>query len=130
MLRVKEIKMSDCLLTHALVVDWCCGGTKSGHNTGFQTMFRALVATQKHIALACREHRQCSAAHLLSSIPPFCLHSPKENMVFPMISGSATPCFLTWCQVSLKNPPVYLDLKPMKKTSESTTPVITSTLTM
>ena len=48
LLRVKEIKKSDSLLTHDFFVYRCCVGTNSGHNTGFQTIFHSagLVATQ------------------------------------------------------------------------------------
>ena len=88
-MRVKEIKKSDCLLTHFHFC-WCCVGTNSGHSTRFQTIFHSadLVATQNTLL-----------GHAANIVNPTLLSSssPKENKVFR--SSKEAPPRVSWLGV-------------------------------
>ena len=85
--RVAEIIFSDGLFPHDFCfVNWCCGGTNSGLNTGFQSIFHAaaLVGAQNTLL--------SQVANIVNPAPPSCSHPPQKNSFF-MISGSAPSFF-------------------------------------
>ena len=81
-----------CLL--AFFCCWCCVDTKSRHNKGFQRIFHAAVLVVTHNTLFCQAANTVNPAQRCFPLPP-CILVSTPQMSFFMISGRATPCFLT-----------------------------------